>query len=116
MSDPLALHHIVVKDQYVYEETDMFTTWANVFESSSTSLNALLPGRTKSYSVSVSSLQEVCLKRPFQHLRNFTDALFCEGEQHRKQRKMLNPVFSQKHIRGLLPIFQPIANEVNQHS
>ena len=26
VSDPLALHHIVVKDQYAYEETDMFTT------------------------------------------------------------------------------------------
>ena len=24
VSDPLALHHIVVKDQYVYEETGAF--------------------------------------------------------------------------------------------
>ena len=24
VSDPLALHHIIVKDQYIYEETPMF--------------------------------------------------------------------------------------------
>jgi cytochrome P450 len=34
------------------------------------------------------------------------------GEQHRKQRKMLNPVFSMKHMRDLLPVFYPIAHRV----
>lgn len=27
--DPLAIHHIIVKDQYVYEETDMFIAYVN---------------------------------------------------------------------------------------
>lgn len=34
------------------------------------------------------------------------------GDHHRKQRKMLNPVFSLKHMRDLLPIFYPIAYDV----
>lgn len=34
------------------------------------------------------------------------------GEHHRKQRKMLNPVFSPKHMRSLTPIFHPVAHEL----
>lgn len=34
------------------------------------------------------------------------------GEQHKKQRKMLNPVFSTSNMRELLPVIQPIANEM----
>ena len=34
------------------------------------------------------------------------------GEHHRKQRKMLNPVFSTKHMRDLAPIFYPIAHQL----
>ncbi|KAI9057203.1 cytochrome P450 [Trametes sanguinea] len=32
------------------------------------------------------------------------------GEHHRKQRKMLNPVFSPKHMRNMMPIFYDVAN------
>ncbi|OSD06387.1 cytochrome P450 [Trametes coccinea BRFM310] len=32
------------------------------------------------------------------------------GEHHRKQRKMLNPVFSPKHMRNMVPIFYDVAN------
>lgn len=74
ITDPLALHHIVVKDQYIYEETSMFIT-----------TNSLIFG--------VSLLSTL-------------------GEHHRRQRKMLNPVFSLKHMRDLLPIFYPIAYEL----
>lgn len=74
VSDPLALHHITVKDQYVYEETSMFIT-----------SNSLVFG---------------------------TSLLSTLGEHHRKQRKMLNPVFSLKHMRDLLPVFYPIAYEL----
>lgn len=35
-----------------------------------------------------------------------------QGDHHRKQRKMLNPVFSLKHMRGLIPVFYPIAYKV----
>ncbi|THH08982.1 hypothetical protein EW145_g2338 [Phellinidium pouzarii] len=60
ITDPLALHYITVKDQYIYEETDMFI-----------STNKLVFG---------------------------TSLLSTLGDHHRKQRKMLNPVFSLKHM------------------
>jgi len=31
------------------------------------------------------------------------------GEHHKKQRKMLNPVFSTNHLRDMLPIFYEIS-------
>ncbi|KAF8558177.1 cytochrome P450 [Imleria badia] len=74
ISDPLALHHIVVKEQHIYTETDMFIMG-----------NRLIFGLGL-----ISTL----------------------GEQHRKQRKMLNPVFSLANMRDLLPIIQPIADEL----
>ncbi|KAI5118019.1 hypothetical protein M0805_003456 [Coniferiporia weirii] len=76
VTDPLALHHIVVKDQYIYEETSAFIRH-----------NGLVFG---------SSL------------------LSTLGEHHRRQRKMLNPVFSLKHMRDLIPIFYPIGHELRK--
>lgn len=38
--------------------------------------------------------------------------LIIQGEQHKKQRKMLNPVFSLANMRDLLPIIQPIADKL----
>jgi hypothetical protein len=35
-----------------------------------------------------------------------------KGEQHKKQRKMLNPVFSLANMRSLLPVIQPIADQL----
>lgn len=40
--------------------------------------------------------------------------LFTKGPRHRKQRKMLNPVFSIKHMREMTPIFYNIAHKVRQ--
>ena len=37
-----------------------------------------------------------------------------KGDHHRRQRKMLNPVFSLKHMRGLIPIFYPIAHQLRK--
>ncbi|KAK7685185.1 hypothetical protein QCA50_011548 [Cerrena zonata] len=34
------------------------------------------------------------------------------GEQHRKQRKMLNPVFSPQHLRSITPIFFNVAHKM----
>lgn len=34
------------------------------------------------------------------------------GERHRKQRKMMNPVFSVAHMRRMMPIFYRICLEV----
>ncbi|KAL5524316.1 hypothetical protein ACEPAF_9456 [Sanghuangporus sanghuang] len=71
VSDPLALHYICVKDQYIYEETDVFLA-----------LNKLRFGPS---------------------------LLSTLGDEHKKQRKLLNPVFHIKHMRNLLPVFYPIA-------
>ncbi|CCM00085.1 uncharacterized protein FIBRA_02112 [Fibroporia radiculosa] len=36
------------------------------------------------------------------------------GHQHRKQRKMLNPVFSINHMRHMLPIFYSVTNKLHE--
>ncbi|KZT05458.1 cytochrome P450 [Laetiporus sulphureus 93-53] len=66
VSDPRTLHHIIVKEQHIYNETDAFL---------------------------------------------MTNKLIF-GTQHKKQRKMLNPVFSLANMRDLLPIIQPIADQL----
>ncbi|KDR76361.1 hypothetical protein GALMADRAFT_68089 [Galerina marginata CBS 339.88] len=65
--DPTALHHIVVKDQHVYEQT-------------SAALNST-------------------------RLMFGPGLLATLGEQHRKQKKMLSPVFSIAHMREMIPTF-----------
>ncbi|KAG0694815.1 cytochrome P450 [Suillus ampliporus] len=74
VSDPRALHHILVKESHIFEENDSFL-----------SCNKLIFGEGL-----ISTL----------------------GEQHRKQRKMLNPVFSISNMRELLPIIQTISNQL----
>ncbi|KAF8659050.1 hypothetical protein AX16_001922 [Volvariella volvacea WC 439] len=74
VADPLAMHHIVVKDQYVYEETTTFL-----------GSNKIVFGESL-----LSSL----------------------GEQHKRQRKMLNPVFSTAHIRQMAGIFVSVADRL----
>ncbi|KAL5524290.1 hypothetical protein ACEPAF_9430 [Sanghuangporus sanghuang] len=76
VADPLALHHIIVKDQYVYEETAMFLTSNHLY---------------------------------------FGKSLFSTiGDEHRRARKILNPVFSIKHMRDLLQIFYPICHQLRE--
>ncbi|KAI0721447.1 cytochrome P450 [Fomitopsis betulina] len=72
--DPLALASIVVKDQYVYEETSIV-------------LNQC-------------------------HLMLGDGLLATVGERHRKQRRMLNPVFSIAHMRHMIPIFYNITHKL----
>ncbi|KAF8150633.1 cytochrome P450 [Crassisporium funariophilum] len=69
--DPKALHHIVVKDQYIYEETSAFIE-----------MNRLTFG---------------------------PGLLGTLGDHHRKQRKMLNPVFSIAHMREMIPTFYNVS-------
>jgi cytochrome P450 len=42
------------------------------------------------------------------------EILWHRGEHHKKQRKMLNPVFSTNHLRDMLPIFYEISYKVLQ--
>ncbi|KAI0657158.1 cytochrome P450 [Cubamyces menziesii] len=72
--DPRALQSIYIKDQDVFEETDMLITSFKLLTG---------PGL-------ISTL----------------------GDQHRRQRKMLNPVFSAKHLRGMTPIFNAITHNL----
>ncbi|PCH40522.1 cytochrome P450 [Wolfiporia cocos MD-104 SS10] len=74
ISDPKALHNILVKEEPIYQESSLFIR-----------LHYLLFGR----------------------------GLFATlGEQHRKQRKLLNPVFSVNHIRKLTPVFYNIIHKL----
>ncbi|KAG5653381.1 hypothetical protein H0H81_000768 [Sphagnurus paluster] len=75
VTDSKALHHILVKDQNIFEESDSFFA-----------TNHLVFGE---------------------------GLIACHGEQHRKQRKMLNPVFSINHLRHMVPIFYEIANKLH---
>ncbi|EGO03006.1 hypothetical protein SERLA73DRAFT_84927 [Serpula lacrymans var. lacrymans S7.3] len=70
--DPKAMYHIIVKDQYVFEETSMFLE-----------TNKLIFGN---------------------------GLLSTLGDHHRKQRKLLNPVFSTNHMREMVPIFHEITH------
>ncbi|KAG1775387.1 cytochrome P450 [Suillus placidus] len=74
LSDPLALHHVIMKDHHIFEEPDVFI---------------------------------------MNNKAMFGDGLIATiGEQHRKQRKLLNPVFSTSNMREFLPTLQPIAHKL----
>ncbi|KAF9011997.1 cytochrome P450 [Cyathus striatus] len=62
--DPKAMHHIMIKDQNIFEETDLFIT-VNHISNIYANLNIYL------------------------------------GDHHKKQRKLLNPVFSIAHLREM---------------
>ncbi|KAF9224530.1 cytochrome P450 [Gyrodon lividus] len=72
--DPKALHHMIVKEQHIYEEHEIFIE-----------TNKLVFGM-----VLLSTL----------------------GDHHRKQKKMLNPVFSISHMRYMTPIFREVATNL----
>ncbi|TDL20057.1 cytochrome P450 [Rickenella mellea] len=74
ISDPLAIYHILSKDQDIYAKSDGVIVQG---------LLAFGPG-----------------------------LLSTRGERHKKQRKMMNPVFSMKHMRGLYPVMTPIALQI----
>ncbi|KAL1691089.1 cytochrome P450 [Schizophyllum commune] len=76
VGDPKALHHIVVKDQDVYEEHPQFIS-ARQAASPPMLLNTLI------------SLL---------------------GDKHKKQRKLMNPVFSTAHMRNMIPIFYEVVD------
>ncbi|KAL6306629.1 cytochrome P450 monooxygenase [Sparassis latifolia] len=73
--DPKALHNIIVKDHYIYEEPPAFLT--------------------------------------SNHLNFGPSLLSTVGDVHRKQRKMLNPVFSIAHMRHMLPIFYKVVGNLS---
>ncbi|CCM01086.1 uncharacterized protein FIBRA_03134 [Fibroporia radiculosa] len=71
VSDPKALHTIILKEEHIYQESEGFIA---------------------------------ALKLIFGP--SLTSTL---GEVHRKQRKMLNPVFSVAHMRNMIPLFYGVS-------
>jgi len=74
VSDPKALHTVLIKEEAIFEETPAFL--ANTFV-------IFGPGLLSSM-----------------------------GHAHRKQRKLLNPVFSINHMRHMLPIFYNVVHKL----
>ncbi|OJT12108.1 Docosahexaenoic acid omega-hydroxylase CYP4F3 [Trametes pubescens] len=72
--DPKAMHHIVIKDQDIFQESTWFT-------------------------------------RTTYHLFGL-GLLATLGDHHRKQRKMLNPVFSINHMRHMTPLFYDVSHKL----
>ncbi|KAI8972816.1 cytochrome P450 [Trametes punicea] len=72
--DPKAMHHIAIKDQDVFQESQWFIRFL---------LHIFGPG-----------------------------LLSTLGEHHRRQRKMLNPVFSINHMRHMTPIFYGVCHKL----
>ncbi|KAI0718780.1 cytochrome P450 [Cerioporus squamosus] len=72
--DPTAMHNIIVKDQYIFEEAEWFIKTNDLFFG---------PG-----------------------------LLSTLGDHHRKQRKLLNPVFSIAHMRRMIPIFNAVGHRL----
>ncbi|PPQ69083.1 hypothetical protein CVT26_003558 [Gymnopilus dilepis] len=73
--DPKVMHQILLKDQYAYDENELF------IES-----NKMIFGE---------------------------GLLTTLGDKHRRQRKMLTPVFSIAHLRNMVPIFYEVARKVH---
>ncbi|KAJ8081467.1 hypothetical protein PM082_007312 [Marasmius tenuissimus] len=73
--DPKAMHHILVKDQQIWEEEPAFLI-----------TNELVAGK---------------------------GLVATTGGRHRKQRKMLSPVFSAAHLRDMTPIFYDVVKRVS---
>ncbi|KAJ3512933.1 hypothetical protein NMY22_g15191 [Coprinellus aureogranulatus] len=90
--DPKALQHVIVKEQHIYEESDLFIS-ANELNFGPGLLATL--GKALIY-LYESDGSDICL----------------EGDQHRKQRKMLNPVFSIAHMREMIPIFYDVVHKL----
>ncbi|KAH8086002.1 cytochrome P450 [Cristinia sonorae] len=74
VSDPLALHYILIKDQDSFEVAD-----------------AVLSGNSLAFGPGLISIA---------------------GDQHRKQRKILGPLFSMSNMQDLLPALQPVVDKV----
>ncbi|CCL98712.1 uncharacterized protein FIBRA_00716 [Fibroporia radiculosa] len=90
--DPKALHTMTVKDQATFEEGSDFIKC----------------------DISVSySHASIFTWRSSANLLVFGPGLLSTlGEQHRRQKKMLNPVFSINHMRRLLPIFYETVHQL----
>lgn len=109
MSDPLALYHIIVKDQYIFEELDVFIE-SVILLLSHIALTRYYQVQTNSY------LEKVSYLLPVRHIpSNVNDPVsdyVLTGEQHRRQRKLFKPFFSTSNMRQLLTVVRPMADRL----
>ena len=113
--DPKAMHHIAVKDMDIFEEATWFTRYESLSLDhlsclidclSSVTRRVFGPGLFATNGIPTSS-------------RPISEALISHlsiGDNHRKQRKILNPVFSINHMRHMMPIFYNVTHQVSLHS
>ncbi|KAI1784550.1 cytochrome P450 [Ganoderma leucocontextum] len=92
--DPTAMHNIIVKDQYVYEEAAFF------IKSNQLHFGPGLLGTLGEYP-NVERVEPTAIL-----------IVVAAGDHHRKQRKLLNPVFSIAHMRRMIPIFNDVGHKL----
>ncbi|CDO68551.1 hypothetical protein BN946_scf184998.g48 [Trametes cinnabarina] len=94
--DPLAMHSIVLKDQHVFEEMQRFLKCGALIDRGLSKL--ILTKLGIGYILSQALTLIIRLRGA--------------GETHRKQRKLLNPVFSTKNLRRLTPVFYEVVGRL----
>lgn len=106
------MYHIVVKDQNIFEETSVAIQYACLLSLPRQVLDVIflrvnqvffgkgLLGSLGAYPITNS------------HRVHSNAYARIAGESHRRQRKLLNPVFSIKHMRHMMPIFYDICEQV----
>ncbi|TFY68014.1 hypothetical protein EVG20_g3720 [Dentipellis fragilis] len=81
VSDSRAVQHILVKDKHAYDDALVFVQYGLFLLICSALLDAVVPQVQRA------------------------------GDQHRRQRKIVNPAFSTKHLRTLTPVFCDVARQ-----
>ncbi|KAJ3890870.1 cytochrome P450 [Lentinula edodes] len=99
--DPKAMHTILVKDSHVFEETAGFIEYT--FSRSQDSYHDRLLNVG-----SIAASSEKVYWEPWVS----SEKMINYGDYHRKQRKMLNPVFSAAHMREMVPIFFDVSHRL----
>ena len=123
--DPKAMHHIAVKEQDIFEEATwffrcVFTVWPSRSTHTRVSHTAALAAMTCSLSkrafgpgLTATHGAPHCTGSPSLSIRLMDPIRVLPGEHHRKQRKLLNPVFSINHMRHMMPTFYTVTHRVN---
>ncbi|CCM00987.1 uncharacterized protein FIBRA_03035 [Fibroporia radiculosa] len=96
VSDPKALHTVMIKEEPSFPEPDSFI-----------GMNSLLFGRGL-----LATLGQDFVSVLIAGVR--TDTTRLAGDTHRKQRKLLNPAFSINHMRHIIPIFYNVVHRLRE--
>lgn len=108
VSDPKACNNIVIKDQAIFEETDAFLEYGYSFQPTLPLTQFSVEGISR-YLDQRSFRHQVgsCVSKLSAYLNDILS-----GTHHRRQRKLLNPVFNINHMRYMIPIFYGVVRQV----